>query len=124
MRDEWGYGTEEAIDASGEVDESYLKFLLKEEYRGIRPAAGYPACPDHTEKETLWTLLSAAENIGATLTSSFAMNPASSVSGLYFGHPKARYFNVGKISDDQLLNYSVRKEMILDEAKKWLRPNL
>jgi 5-methyltetrahydrofolate--homocysteine methyltransferase len=124
IRDKWGYGTEEAIDADGEVDEAYLKFLLKEDYRGIRPAAGYPACPDHTEKETLWRLLNAQEHIGATLTSNFAMNPASSVSGLYFAHPKARYFNVGKISEDQLLNYSVRKEMILEEARKWLRPNL
>jgi 5-methyltetrahydrofolate--homocysteine methyltransferase len=124
VRDKWGYGTSEAIDASGQVDETYLKFLLKEQYRGIRPAAGYPACPDHTEKKTLWSLLDSEENIGATLTSSFAMYPASSVSGLYFGHPKARYFNVGKISEDQLLNYAARKEMIIDEAQKWLRPNL
>ena len=124
IRDKWGYGTSEAIEATGSVDETYLKFLLKEDYRGIRPAAGYPACPDHTEKKTLWSLLQAEENIGATLTSSFAMHPASSVSGLYFGHPKARYFNVGKISEDQLLNYASRKDMIKEEAQKWLRPNL
>ena len=124
VRDEWGYGKLEAMDASGQVDEDFLQFLLKERYRGIRPAIGYPACPDHTEKQTLWTLLDVEKNIGATLTSNFAMHPASSVSGLYFAHPAARYFNVGRIGEDQLLKYAARKEMMEEEAKKWLRPNL
>ena len=98
--------------------------LIKEHYRGIRPAAGYPACPDHTEKSTLWKVLQVEEKIGVSLTSSFAMNPGSSVSGLYFFHPEARYFNVGKILPDQLEDYAVRKGISIAEARKWLSPNL
>ena len=124
IRDEWGYGKQEAIEAGGDMDDAYLEFLLKEKYRGVRPAIGYPACPDHTEKSTLWKLLKVEENIGSTLTSSFAMYPASSVSGLYFGHPSARYFKVGKVTEDQLLNYAERKHILAEEARKWLRPNL
>ena len=124
VRDQWGFGKQEPMVASETVDESYLRFLLKEQYRGIRPAAGYPACPDHTEKAKLWDLLNAEENIGAKLTSSFAMYPASSVSGLYFAHPSARYFRVGKIGRDQLKNYAERKGITVEEAEKWLRPNL
>lgn len=98
--------------------------LIKERYRGIRPAAGYPACPDHTEKSTLWDVLQVEEKVGISLTSSYAMNPGSSVSGLYFFHPEARYFNVGKILQDQLEDYVQRKGIPIEEAKKWLSPNL
>jgi 5-methyltetrahydrofolate--homocysteine methyltransferase len=98
--------------------------LIQEQYQGIRPAPGYPACPDHTEKEVMWSLSQIEEDIGITLTESFAMNPAASVSGIYFSHPEAKYFAVGKIAKDQVEEYARRKEMTMDEAKRWLAPNL
>jgi 5-methyltetrahydrofolate--homocysteine methyltransferase len=115
VRRQWGYGRSEALSKQQ---------LIAEEYRGIRPAAGYPACPDHTEKATLWRLLDVERSTGITLTESFAMWPGSSVSGLYFGHPDARYFSVGKLGRDQLADYHVRKGMTLAEAERWLSPNL
>ena len=98
--------------------------LIREEYRGIRPAAGYPASPDHTEKDLLWQLLEAGANSDVILTESKAMYPASSVSGLYFSHPQARYFNVGKVERDQVLDYALRKGMSPEEMQRWLAPNL
>jgi 5-methyltetrahydrofolate--homocysteine methyltransferase len=115
VRREWGYGKSEALSKEQ---------LIKEEYRGIRPAAGYPACPDHTEKATLWRLLDAEKKAGITLTESFAMWPGSSVSGLYFAHPESRYFSVGKLGRDQLVDYHARKGMTLAEVERWLSPNL
>jgi 5-methyltetrahydrofolate--homocysteine methyltransferase len=97
--------------------------LISEEYQGIRPAPGYPACPDHTEKRALFDLLQ-AERIGITLTESFAMYPASSVSGWYFSHPDAKYFGLGKIAKDQVEDYAKRKGMDLETAEKWLAPVL
>ncbi len=113
-RREWGYGADEALSQ----DE-----LVAERYRGIRPAFGYPACPDHTEKRTLFRLLD-AEAIGVALTESCAMWPAASVSGLYFAHPQASYFMVGRIGEDQVADYAKRKGMTREEAEKWLAPNL
>jgi len=98
--------------------------LIKESYQGIRPAPGYPACPDHTEKQKIWKLLKAQERLGAQLTESCAINPPSSVSGYYFGHPESRYFHVSKIGEDQLKDYATRKGVSLDEARKWLQNNL
>jgi 5-methyltetrahydrofolate--homocysteine methyltransferase len=98
--------------------------LIREQYRGIRPAPGYPACPEHTEKGTLFALLEATQATGVSLTESFAMTPASSVSGFYFNHPEAKYFGLGKIGRDQLQDYARRKGMTLDEAARWLGPNL
>jgi 5-methyltetrahydrofolate--homocysteine methyltransferase len=98
--------------------------LIREEYRGIRPAPGYPACPEHTEKGTLFALLDAAKVSGITLTESFAMNPASSVSGFYLNHPDAKYFGLGKIGRDQVEDYAARKGMSIEEAAKWLGPSL
>ena len=115
VRDEWGYGHAEALS----IDE-----LIHEKYRGIRPAAGYPACPDHTEKGTLWRLLNVQENIGMLITESFAMWPGSSVSGLYFAHPQSRYFSLGKIDRDQVADYADRKRMTVAEVERWLGPNL
>jgi 5-methyltetrahydrofolate--homocysteine methyltransferase len=115
VRREWGYGKSESL-----TNEQ----LIREEYRGIRPAAGYPACPDHTEKGTLWKLLDVERTTGMKLTESFAMWPGASVSGLYFAHPEARYFPVGKLGRDQLLDYHVRKGMTLAEVERWLGPNL
>jgi 5-methyltetrahydrofolate--homocysteine methyltransferase len=97
--------------------------LAAEKYRGIRPAFGYPACPDHTEKKTLFELLDAPA-LGITLTENFAMWPAASVSGMYFSHPQAKYFNVGRIGRDQLADYARRKGMSLEDAERWLAPNL
>jgi 5-methyltetrahydrofolate--homocysteine methyltransferase len=97
--------------------------LIAEKYRGIRPAAGYPACPDHTEKRTLFNLLGAEEH-GIRLTESFAMLPAASVSGLYFAHPDSRYFAVGRIGKDQVFDYHIRKDMPLPMVERWLSPNL
>ncbi len=111
----WGYDPEEAL-----ANDS----LIREEYQGIRPAPGYPACPDHTEKATLFDLLSVESTTGIRLTESFAMYPASSVSGWYFSHPSARYFNVGKIGRDQLTDYAVRKDRPLEEMERWLAPQL
>ena len=111
----WGYAVEESF--SNEE-------LIQEKYKGIRPAPGYPACPDHLEKKTLWKLMEVEETIGVQLTESLAMWPASSVSGYYFAHPEAQYFGLGKIKTDQLVSYSKRREISLDEARKWLNPNL
>lgn len=110
----WGYAALEAL--SNEQ-------LIKEEYQGIRPAPGYPACPDHTEKATLWQLLN-PDQIGISLTESYAMYPASSVSGWYFAHPESRYFTIGKIQKDQVIAYAERKGISLDEAERWLAPVL
>ncbi len=115
VREEWGYGKAEQMT---------VEQLIEERYRGIRPAAGYPACPDHTEKEILWQLLDVEKNAGIRLTESFAMWPGSSVSGLYFAHPESKYFAVGKLGRDQLLDYHVRKGMTLPEAERWLGPYL
>jgi 5-methyltetrahydrofolate--homocysteine methyltransferase len=115
VRLEWGYGKEEHLSKED---------LLHEVYRGIRPAAGYPACPDHTEKRILFDLLAAEEDAKIQLTESFAMWPGASVSGLYFGHPEAKYFGVGKIDKDQVLDYHRRKEMLLEEVERWLGPYL
>ena len=98
--------------------------LIKESYKGIRPAPGYPACPDHLEKNTIWDLLNVEENIGVKLTDSLAMWPAASVSGYYFGNPEARYFGLGKITKDQVEDYSIRRGISLEEAEKWLNPNI
>ncbi len=115
VRREWGYGGSETFGN----DE-----LIREKYRGIRPAAGYPACPDHTEKRLLWDLLDAEKHTGIRLTESCAMWPASSVSGLYFAHPLAKYFGIGKIGRDQMDDWAKRKGMSLAEAERWLAPNL
>ena len=115
VREEWGYGRGEGLSTEE---------LLREKYRGIRPAAGYPACPDHSEKRTLFDLLRAEANTGMRLTENFAMHPGASVSGLYFSHPLARYFAVGKIERDQVLDYHKRKGMGLREVERWLAPNL
>jgi 5-methyltetrahydrofolate--homocysteine methyltransferase len=98
--------------------------LLRERYRGIRPAPGYPALPDHTEKATLFELLEATPNLGVELTESYAMLPAASVSGLYFNHPEAQYFSVGKIGRDQVEDYARRKGLAVEAVERWLRPNL
>ena len=98
--------------------------IIKEQYRGIRPAPGYPACPDHTEKDSLWKLLDPENQIGLSLTDNFAMDPAAAVSGWYFSHPQSRYFNVGKIQQDQVRDYAERKDMSLSEVERWLAPNL
>jgi len=114
-RQEWGYGESESLTTDD---------LIDEKYRGIRPAAGYPSCPDHTEKRTLWTLLDVAPKIGMTLTESYAMWPAASVSGLYFAHPEARYFAVDLITRDQVEDYARRKGMPLADVERWLQANL
>jgi len=98
--------------------------LIHCQYRGIRPAPGYPACPDHTEKETLFRLLEAEKNAGIRLTEHYAMIPPASVSGLYFAHPQARYFAVGKIAKDQVEDYARRKCMSVEEVERWLRSYL
>jgi 5-methyltetrahydrofolate--homocysteine methyltransferase len=115
VRDDWSYGRAEGLS----IDE-----LIHEKYRGIRPAAGYPACPDHTEKGTLWRLLNVEANTGMQITESFAMWPGSSVSGLYFAHPDAKYFSLGKIDRDQVADYAARKGMTIAEVERWLGPNL
>jgi 5-methyltetrahydrofolate--homocysteine methyltransferase len=114
-RQDWGYGR-----AEGLTNED----LIAERYRGIRPAPGYPACPDHTEKRTLFDLLDAEQNVGVTLTENFAMQPAASVSGLYFAHPEARYFSVDRVTLDQVESYASRKGMTVAEVERWLTPNL
>ena len=93
-------------------------------YRGIRPAPGYPACPDHTEKSLLFDLLEVEANAGITLTENYAMIPASSVSGIYFAHPQSKYFALGNIAKDQVKDYAARKEMSVEEVEKWLSPHL
>jgi len=111
----WAYAADESFSAEE---------LTKEKYQGIRPAAGYPACPEHTEKGTLWQLLDVENNIGMTLTESYAMLPTAAVSGLYFANPEAHYFTVGKINKDQVKDYAKRKGMSMDDAERWLAPNL
>src|SRR5690606_12056593 len=111
----WGYASNE--DLSNEA-------LIKEEYKGIRPAPGYPACPDHLEKTTIWELLDVEKNTGVTLTESLAMWPASSVSGYYFGNSESKYFGLGKIKQDQVEDYAKRRNITIDEAIKWLNPNI
>ena len=114
-RENWGFG---------KVEDLSIEKLIKEEYRGIRPAPGYPACPDHTEKSLLWNLLSVEKNAGIQLTESMAMTPPSSVSGLYFAHPEAHYFRVSRIGRDQVEDYAQRKGMTIAEVERWLAPNL
>ena len=111
----WAYSPDEQLDNVA---------LIQEKYRGIRPAPGYPACPDHTEKDTLFALLEVEDKIGMSLTESFAMNPGASVSGWYFSHPESRYFGVGKIGRDQVEDYAERKGLSVVNAEKWLKPNL
>ncbi|HVU08952.1 MAG TPA: methionine synthase [Verrucomicrobiae bacterium] len=113
VRNEWGFGKRENLSNAD---------LIDEKYRGIRPAAGYPACPDHTEKKTLWQLLDVEKNAGIQITESFAMWPGSSVSGLYFAHPESKYFAVGKLGKDQIEDYAKRKDLTVAETEKWLGP--
>jgi 5-methyltetrahydrofolate--homocysteine methyltransferase len=114
-RELWGYAAAESFTNQQ---------LVREEYRGIRPAPGYPACPDHTEKAKLWRLLEVEPRVGILLTDSYAMYPTASVSGWYIGHPQAHYFALGKIDRDQVEDYARRKRMPLAEAQRWLAPNL
>jgi 5-methyltetrahydrofolate--homocysteine methyltransferase len=114
-RDAWGYGRAEDLSTED---------LIRERYRGIRPAPGYPACPDHTEKRSLFNLLGVEARTGICLTESYAMYPASAVSGFYIGHPKSRYFPVGKIERDQVCDYAMRKGDDVAEVEKWLAPIL
>ncbi len=111
----WGYASDETLDNDA---------LIKEKYIGIRPAPGYPACPDHLEKPTIWELLKVEQHIGVSLTESMAMWPAASVSGYYFAHPKSKYFGVGKITEDQVKDYAERKGIEIEQAKRWLAPNI
>ncbi len=114
-RRDWGYGRDERLSTDD---------LIAEKYRGIRPAAGYPSCPDHTEKATLWTLLNVEAETGIRLTESFAMYPGASVSGLYFAHPEAHYFAVDLVTRDQVEPYAKRKRMAVKDVERWLGPNL
>ncbi|RZK90977.1 MAG: methionine synthase, partial [Pedobacter sp.] len=114
-KDYWGYSKDEHLTNED---------LIKEQYVGIRPAPGYPACPEHTEKGTLFALLEAEEKIGLRITESYAMYPTAAVSGFYFSHPESRYFGLGKITKEQVEEYAVRKGMSLEEAERWLAPNL
>src|SRR5690606_11439377 len=111
----WGYDPEENLDNQA---------LIKESYKGIRPAPGYPACPEHSEKRTLFDLLEVEKNIGLQLTDSFAMYPTSAVSGFYFAHPDSKYFGLGKIEEDQVESYAARKGISKQQAERWLSPNL
>ncbi|GGK11540.1 hypothetical protein GCM10007962_02170 [Yeosuana aromativorans] len=111
----WGYATNESLSNDD---------LIQEKYKGIRPAPGYPACPDHLEKETIWSLLDVEKQIGVTLTESLAMWPSAAVSGYYFANPEAKYFGLGKITDDQVTDYAVRKGISKDKARKWLHPSI
>ena len=110
----WGYAENEGLNNEE---------LIKERYRGIRPAAGYPACPDHSEKETIFRLLD-AEKLGITLTESYAMLPTAAVSGLYFANENSKYFGLGKVQKDQMEDYALRKGKTIEACEKWLRPNL
>ncbi len=114
-REFWGYAADEKLDSAA---------LIREEYRGIRPAPGYPACPEHTEKRILWDLLVVRKSAGISLTENCAMSPPSAVSGYYFSHPDSTYFGVAEIGRDQASDYAARKGMTLEEAEKWLAPNL
>ncbi len=114
-KEDWGYDSDENLSNED---------LISESYKGIRPAPGYPACPDHLEKKTIWKLLKVEENIGVQLTESLAMWPASSVSGYYFGNEEAKYFGLGKITSDQVKDYAKRRNISNEEAQKWLAPNI
>ncbi len=114
-KESWGYASDENLANTS---------LIKEEYKGIRPAPGYPACPDHLEKLTIWELLNVEEQIDVKLTESLAMWPAASVSGYYIGHPESRYFGLGKIKEDQVADYATRKGISIEKAMKWLNPNI
>ena len=114
-REFWGYDADESLSNDDMIDEKY---------RGIRPAPGYPACPDHTEKDTLFRLLDATNNAGISLTESFAMLPTAAVSGWYFSHPKSQYFVVGRVTREQVEDYAKRKGWTIAEAERWLAPNL
>ena len=114
-KDYWGYSPDESLD----VDQ-----MIREKYQGIRPAPGYPACPDHTEKVTLFEMLNVIENTGISLTESYAMMPAASVSGWYFSNPESKYFSLGKIQKDQLVDYAGRKNISISMAEKILNQNL
>ena len=111
----WAYAPDESLDNVA---------LIEEKYAGIRPAPGYPACPDHTEKQTLWSLLDVTQNTGIELTDSMAMWPGAAVSGFYFSHPQSQYFVVGRVGRDQVEDYAARKGWTLREAERWLSPNL
>ncbi len=111
----WGYAADEVLSPEA---------LIEEKYKGIRPAPGYPACPDHLEKPTIWKLLNVEQEIGVKLTENMAMWPASSVSGYYFGNPESKYFGLGKIKEDQVIDYAKRRNISTEEAKKWLNPNI
>ena len=111
----WGYSLDEALTR---------RELIREKYQGIRPAAGYPACPDHTEKETLFRVIEATERTQISLTENFAMHPGAAVSGLYFSHPRSHYFGLGKIGKDQIGSYAERKKMDIKDVEKWLGQNL
>ena len=111
----WGYSSGENLDNDA---------LIKEAYDGIRPAPGYPACPDHSLKPILFDMLGATASTGIELTSGFAMTPTAAVSGFYFGHPQAEYFGVARIDEDQVAEYAERRGVSLAQAKQWLRPNL
>jgi 5-methyltetrahydrofolate--homocysteine methyltransferase len=113
--DAWGYAADEALDNEALIDESY---------RGIRPAPGYPACPEHSEKATLFALLDAGANAGMQLTESFAMLPTAAVSGYYFSHPRSQYFVIGRVSKEQAEDYARRKGVTLQQAERWLAANL
>ncbi len=115
IRDEWGFGKDENLSSED---------LIREKYRGIRPAPGYPACPDHTEKKKLWNLLEVEKNASIQLTESCAMWPASSVSGYYFSNPEAKYFAIGKVNEDQIHSYATRKQMSVEDVERWLSPYL
>jgi 5-methyltetrahydrofolate--homocysteine methyltransferase len=114
-RELWGYAAGETLTTDD---------LIRENYQGIRPAPGYPACPDHTEKTKLFALLNDGEHAGVSLTENFAMSPASSVSGWYFAHPQSAYFAVNKITSEQVVDYAARKGWSIDVAERWLSPNL
>jgi len=130
VRDRWGYGREEpfafgdSLKVGKGQSHKHNDWMIGERYKGIRPAPGYPACPDHTEKGALWNLLDAETQTGVGLTTSYAMNPPASVSGLYFGHPESKYVRVGRIGKDQVEDYAKRKGMTVGEVEKWLAPNL
>jgi len=111
----WGYADSESLSKEE---------LIKEKYQGIRPAPGYPACPDHTEKSELFSLLDASKNTGIELTEHFAMFPAAAVSGFYYSHPESKYFAVGKIAKDQVVDYAGRKGISIEDAERWLSPAL
>ncbi|MFM7856372.1 MAG: vitamin B12 dependent-methionine synthase activation domain-containing protein, partial [Flammeovirgaceae bacterium] len=114
-RELWGYAKDEKLENTD---------LIDEKYEGIRPAPGYPACPDHTEKKTIFELLDAENEAGIKLTESYAMYPAAAVSGYYFSHPDSKYFGLGKIEKDQVKDYAQRKGMSLEQMERWLAPNL